>query len=161
MTTTLLQALRQAAEDDARDDEVTKIRPKMLVDLIDMVEAGRLMVGDTVTTDFSGKVTEHKITDRCRLQTQTGIGVLVSPPVPKSSGDWMDAHWFTLLPEGNATQNRVRQREQKTKQANEIDPGNWYKTLKLKAKRARMDKEWMAVQPDDVLRIMDLLEAKE
>jgi hypothetical protein len=55
----------------------------------------RLDVGAAVYTDFSGKITHHKITAVVVPTWSTsGIGFHVTPLVPKSSGDWIDADWF-------------------------------------------------------------------
>lgn len=54
----------------------------------------KLQVGAKVTTDFSGKITEHEITEVIRMQSQSGIGFHVRPLVPKSSGGPIDADWF-------------------------------------------------------------------
>jgi hypothetical protein len=60
-----------------------------------------LQVGDGVTTDYSGRVTHHRVRARCddRSQghSQTGIMVQVEPPVHKSSGPnaWIDVAWFS------------------------------------------------------------------
>lgn len=56
-------------------------------------------VGDKVSTDFSGKITEHRITERWEAHgCQSGILFLVEPVVPKSSGCWIDADWFEVMP---------------------------------------------------------------
>jgi hypothetical protein len=47
-----------------------------------------------VKTDFSGKWTTHKITEREECQSQSGVGFRVTPTVPKSAGGLMDADWF-------------------------------------------------------------------
>jgi hypothetical protein len=62
------------------------------------VNARAAAVGDLVTTDFSGQVTTHRVTDRTTgTRSQSGIMLQVDPPVPKSSGRyaWIVADWFT------------------------------------------------------------------
>jgi hypothetical protein len=58
-------------------------------------------VGDQVSTDFSGKITEHRITERFEASprtSQSGVMFKVSPAVPRSSGDPIDADWFEPSP---------------------------------------------------------------
>lgn len=44
-----------------------------------------MKVGDEVYTDFSGRITQHRITEIQRSElTQTGVRLRVSPPVPGS-----------------------------------------------------------------------------
>jgi len=62
--------------------------------------AGRAAVpGDLVTTDFSGRVTTHRITRRhTGVVSQSRIMFDVDPPVPRSSGGPIDADWFEPIP---------------------------------------------------------------
>lgn len=56
-------------------------------------------LGKVVTTEFSGKITKHTITDRSTLhRSQSGVTFQVTPPVPKSGGQyaWIDADWFEI-----------------------------------------------------------------
>ena len=54
-------------------------------------------VGDKVTTDYTGKITEHQITERLESRgSQSGVMFKVRPMVPKSAGDWIDADWFEV-----------------------------------------------------------------
>lgn len=54
-----------------------------------------LKVGDKVVTDYSGRITPHVITERDTWKpSQSGVLFKVKPPVPKSSGSWMDSGWF-------------------------------------------------------------------
>lgn len=54
-----------------------------------------LKVGDKVRTDFSGRFTEHTITERDTWKpSQSGVLFKVYPRVPKSSGSWIDSGWF-------------------------------------------------------------------
>lgn len=63
-----------------------------------------LQVGDEVYTDFTGRVTQHRITAReTKFTSQTGIMLRVKPVVQKStdagneyvgSNPWIDAAWF-------------------------------------------------------------------
>jgi hypothetical protein len=58
-----------------------------------------LQVGAKVTTDFSGRLTEHEIIERAENVNSTSrIGFHVRPPVPKSTGGWLDADWFEPAP---------------------------------------------------------------
>lgn len=61
------------------------------------VASRKLTVGDDVLTDFSGRVTYHKITAMKEARGCTsGILFQVFPAVLKSSGieTWIDADWF-------------------------------------------------------------------
>lgn len=53
-------------------------------------------IGDEVTTTFSGKETKHKVIGTKRGDIcESGLMILVSPPVPKSGAkSWIDANWF-------------------------------------------------------------------
>lgn len=54
-----------------------------------------LQVGARVTTDFSGRITEHEIIERIDGTCGTsGIGFYVRPIVPGGTGGWLDADWF-------------------------------------------------------------------
>ena len=57
-----------------------------------------LAVGDRVTTDFSGKWSEHTVAQIDRsppYPCQSGVVVKVTPFVLKSGGDvWIDVAWF-------------------------------------------------------------------
>lgn len=56
-----------------------------------------LQVGDRVTTDFSGKVTHHEITEReTTVFCSSGVAFKVRPTIPKSGGpgSWLDSRWF-------------------------------------------------------------------
>ena len=56
-------------------------------------------IGDRVVTDFSGRLTPHTITERRdHAASQSSIMFRVTPPVPKSSGGWLDADWFEVAP---------------------------------------------------------------
>lgn len=69
-------------------DEVERNRQRAVL-------CAHLKVGDKVKTDFSGRVTEHTITETDRWKrSQSGLLFKVYPRVPKSSGSWMDAGWF-------------------------------------------------------------------
>jgi hypothetical protein len=71
------------------------------------VSARAAQVGDTVTTDYTGRVTRHKIVARCddrsHGHSQSGIMFQVDPPVPKSGGAraWLDADWFHPTDQAN------------------------------------------------------------
>lgn len=55
----------------------------------------RATIGMKVTTDYSGKVTTHTITDIVKAShSQSGVMFKTTPIVPKSQGDWIDADWF-------------------------------------------------------------------
>jgi len=59
------------------------------------IASRKLQVGATVVTDFSGRITQHTITDRNgRASSQSRVLYKVEPVVPKSSGGWIDADWF-------------------------------------------------------------------
>lgn len=59
-------------------------------------------VGMAVETPYTGKMTQHIITARStEMQSQSGVMFQVQPPVPKSTGEWMDADWF-FLPENES-----------------------------------------------------------
>lgn len=61
-----------------------------------MSEASRLLEpGAMVTTDFSGRITTHKILLRYTGRCQSGIMFEVHPPVPKSNNRGICADWFT------------------------------------------------------------------
>lgn len=63
------------------------------------MENNPLHIGAKVTTDFSGKVTTHTITEIVRgVQSQSGICLRVSPAIPKSSGEsaLIDLAWFDV-----------------------------------------------------------------
>lgn len=68
-----------------------------------------LPIGAMVTTDFSGRVTTHRIidksADRSHGHSQSGILFQLDPPVPKSGGAWIDADWF--IPAEYAEQPRL------------------------------------------------------
>lgn len=53
-------------------------------------------IGDVVLTDHSGRITRHTITRITLMQSQTGIGFIVSPMIPKSSGGLVDSSWFWM-----------------------------------------------------------------
>lgn len=54
-----------------------------------------LPVGTRVKTDYCGRVTEHEIRERDTWKpSKSGVLFRVYPPVPQSSGSWMDAGWF-------------------------------------------------------------------
>lgn len=58
-------------------------------------ESRKLQPGAMVQTDFSGKWTTHKITERRDgLGSQSGVQFRVAPVIPKSTGGWCDADWF-------------------------------------------------------------------
>jgi hypothetical protein len=57
-----------------------------------------LQVNDDVTTDFSGRVTHHRIIARSTGVSQSGILFEVYPKVPKSGGPWICADWFEPAP---------------------------------------------------------------
>jgi hypothetical protein len=60
-----------------------------------MSAARACQVGDKVCTDFSGRLTLHTIIERHDgWQSQSRIGFLVQPIVPKSTGGLVDADWF-------------------------------------------------------------------
>jgi len=52
------------------------------------------LIGETVSTDFSGKITYHTVIGRYLYQSQSGFGYRVDPPVPKSTGGTIDHAWF-------------------------------------------------------------------
>lgn len=56
----------------------------------------KLQVGAAVVTDFSGKLSQHKITERKEGTSQSGIMFRVIPCVKGSGGkmQWLDADWF-------------------------------------------------------------------
>jgi hypothetical protein len=58
----------------------------------------KLQVGAEVVTDYSRRLTRHAIIersdDRSNGHSQSGIMFRVSPIVPGSTGDWIDADWF-------------------------------------------------------------------
>lgn len=59
-----------------------------------------LSVGARVQTDYCGRITEHTIRERDTwMPSQSGVLFKVYPPVPKSSGSWMDAGWFVPVSE--------------------------------------------------------------
>lgn len=59
-----------------------------------------LPVGARVQTDYSGRITEHEIRERDTWKpSKSGILFRVYPPVPNSSGSWMDAGWFVPVEE--------------------------------------------------------------
>jgi hypothetical protein len=65
-----------------------------------MSVASRLLQpGAMVTTDFSGRITTHKILLRYKGVCQSGILFEVHPPVPKSNNEGIDADWFEPVPE--------------------------------------------------------------
>lgn len=53
-------------------------------------------VGTKVTTDYSGKVTQHEIVERTYGISQSGVMIRVIPVIPKSMGDFVDSDWFEL-----------------------------------------------------------------
>lgn len=60
-----------------------------------MSAASRLLEpGAMVTTDYSGRITTHKILLRYRGVCQSGILFEVHPPVPKSGAGGICADWF-------------------------------------------------------------------
>ena len=60
------------------------------------VEAFRLH--DVVQTDYSGKLTQHRIVGRYKVRnSQTGICYRVEPKVPKSGHGLIDHGWFTKV----------------------------------------------------------------
>lgn len=64
-----------------------------------MSKTGRqLQPGDMCQTDFSGKVTQHKIVKRMdNANSESRVLFTVEPEIPKSSGGWIDAYWFKPL----------------------------------------------------------------
>lgn len=61
--------------------------------------------GDWVRTNYSGRLTEHRIMARMEgARSQSGIMFKLHPPVPKSSGGWIDADWFFSMEDGNEQQ---------------------------------------------------------
>lgn len=67
-----------------------------------MNKTGRqLQPGDMCQTDFSGKVTQHKIVRRHDGSgSQSGVMFIVDPPVHKyirEDVNWIDADWFEPL----------------------------------------------------------------
>lgn len=57
-----------------------------------------LNVGDIVKTNFSGTTTSHTITKKeTGASSQSGVLLLLRPDVPKSSGGYIDADWFTKV----------------------------------------------------------------
>lgn len=64
----------------------------------------QIRVGDAVYTDFCGRITQHRVTERATSQiSQTGCMLRVTPVVQKSadvgnpyvgSNPWIDASWF-------------------------------------------------------------------
>ena len=59
------------------------------------IASRKLQVGARVTTDFSGKKTEHEIIERVeRAYFQGGVGFRVRPLAPGSSGGAISADWF-------------------------------------------------------------------
>jgi hypothetical protein len=68
-----------------------------------MSAASRLLEpGAMVTTDFSGRITTHKILLRYAGRCQSGILFEVHPPVPKSNNQGICADWFELAESGQA-----------------------------------------------------------
>lgn len=60
----------------------------------------KLQVGANVITDFSGKITAHRITEVLTPSFgSSGISFMVTPMVPRSSGGWIDADWFEPAPQ--------------------------------------------------------------
>lgn len=60
-----------------------------------MSVASRLLEpGAMVTTDFSGRLTSHKILLKYRGVSQSGVLFEVHPPVPKSNNQGICADWF-------------------------------------------------------------------
>lgn len=52
-------------------------------------------VGVLVETDFSGKVTRHRIKARYKVRNcESGVMYTVEPRVPKSGGGKVDHGWF-------------------------------------------------------------------
>jgi hypothetical protein len=52
-------------------------------------------VSDVVQTDFSGKLTRHRIVGRYKVRnSQTGICYRVAPKIPKSGPGLIDHGWF-------------------------------------------------------------------
>ena len=65
-----------------------------------MSKASRaLQVGARVTTNFSGKVTEHEIIERIDATWgSSGVGFYVHQIVPGGTDEWLDADWFEPAP---------------------------------------------------------------
>ncbi len=62
-------------------------------------ESRKAQVGDRVSTDFSGKFTDHRIVERVEgFPSQSRVMFKVTPNVPKSTGAPIDADWFEVLP---------------------------------------------------------------
>lgn len=61
-----------------------------------MSKARHCQVGDRVTTNYTrSSITEHTITGRKDMQSQSGIGFQVYPPLGRAGREtWIDADWF-------------------------------------------------------------------
>lgn len=77
----------------------------------------KLGVGAKVFTDFSGRITIHTITEVQRMKSTSGIGFIVNPTVPKSTGGLICADWFepaeATTPAGAAKGGDTNSREPK------------------------------------------------
>lgn len=58
-------------------------------------DAEAFTVGEWVQTDFSGRLTQHRIVGRYKVRnSQTGVCYRVEPRVPKSGSGLIDHDWF-------------------------------------------------------------------
>lgn len=62
-------------------------------------ESRKLDVGAVVFTDYSGKLSQHTITERKEGTCQSGIMFRVAPCVKGGGGinEWFDADWFESI----------------------------------------------------------------
>lgn len=60
-----------------------------------------LKPGDRVTTDFTGKITHHRITQR-KENTKSQSQVMYRVTPWKHAYSWIDAAWFKALRQGQS-----------------------------------------------------------